>query len=158
MKSYITRLRKKIGHGKIIHPAARIIIENARGEYLFIRRKDNGRLGIPAGGFEENESIEACIRREVREETGLELIDLEVIGISSVPAVEMVSYPNGDVVQYFTIEFYSNQWEGIPRPDHEETSEIIFLGKESIALLPANEKRTFESLRYYRETGKIRLE
>ena len=65
MPSYISNLRTKIGHDKFIHPAARIIVENEKGEILFIRRTDNGKLGIPAGGLEENETIEECIRREV---------------------------------------------------------------------------------------------
>ena len=68
MKNYITKIRRKIGHDKFIHPAVRIMIENDKNEILFIERIDNGKLGIPAGALEENETIEACIRREVKEE------------------------------------------------------------------------------------------
>ena len=108
MESYITKLREKIGRDKFIHPAARIIVENDEGEVLFIERADNGNIGLPAGALEENETIEACIIREVKEETGIEITALEVIGISTDPRVETVRYPNGDEIQYFTIEFYSN--------------------------------------------------
>ncbi len=48
MKDYIKKLRKKIGHQKNIHPSARVIIENESGQILFIKRFDNGNLGIPA--------------------------------------------------------------------------------------------------------------
>jgi len=106
MKNYIKNLRKKIGNQKFIHPAARIIIENELGQILFIKRIDNGNLGIPAGGFEENETIEECIIREVKEETGLEILSLQLIGLSSNPKNETVKYPNGDKIQYFTCEFF----------------------------------------------------
>ena len=157
MKSYIQNLRKKIGHDKFIHPAARIIVENEKGEILFIRRTDNGKLGIIAGALEEGETIEECIRREAREEAGIELIDLEVIGISSNPDIETVYYPNKDVTQYLTIEFYSNKWAGNPKPDLEETTEAIFLGIEHKEEIHISERLAFDSLAYYRKTGKIRI-
>lgn len=157
MSSYLKDLRTIIGHRKVIHPAARIIIENDNGDILLIRRTDNGQWGIPAGSLEEGEDIEACIRREVREETGLELLELEVIGISSHPEAENVTYPNGDQVQYMVIEFYTHSWEGAPQADLEESSEVRFLPLEAAQDLPAQEWATFESLIYYRATGKIRL-
>jgi len=46
----------------------------------------------------------------------------QVIGISSSPQKESVEYSNGDKIQYFTIEFYSNDWEG----------EIIIKDKQEI--------------------------
>lgn len=76
MPSYLQAIRAFIGHRKIIHPAARIIIENEQGEILFIRRRDNGQWGLIAGGLEEDESISECIIREVREETGLQIESL----------------------------------------------------------------------------------
>lgn len=152
MSSLITKIRSEIGHTKFIHPAARIIIENENGQYLFIRRKDNGNLGIPAGALEESETIEDCIKREVLEETGLIIHNINLIGVSSNPTKETVRYPNGDVIQYFTIEFYCNQWIGeISTNDTQEIAEVMFLDKGYIEELPENEKSTFESLIYFRE-------
>ena len=96
MNDLLRRLRAKIGHDRIIYPGARIIIENQNNEILIIERTDNGYIGLPAGSIEENETIEECIIREVQEETGLRILDLEVIGISSNPQLESVEYPNGD--------------------------------------------------------------
>lgn len=158
MKNYIQKLREKIGNEKFIHPAARIIIENDKNEFLFITKKDNGALGIPAGGFEENETIEECIKREVKEETGLDIIDMNVIGISSKPNIEFVEYPNGDKIQYFTIEFYSNQWEGkLKINDKTEIKSVQFMSAENVEKLPLNELSTFISLSYFRETKSILL-
>lgn len=157
MSSYLQNLRTLIGRRKVIHPGARIIIENDVGDVLMIRRTDNGEWGLPAGALEENEDIEGCIRREVREETGLELLHLEMIGISSRPERESVEYPNGDQVQYFVIEFFSNSWEGQFFPDDREVSDIRFFPADHIDRLPPQEWATFESLIYYRATGKVRV-
>lgn len=158
MKNYIKKIRSKLGQEKFIHPGARIIIENKKREILIIERMDNGNIGIPAGAIEENETIEACIIREVKEETGLKLIDLEVIGISSNPDRESVEYPNGDKIQYFTVEFYSNHWEGtIKIEDKNEVKNAKFVSIDNIKHLPKNEKSAFESLDYYRKHRKIML-
>ncbi len=156
-ENYISEIRKKLGRAPFIHPAARIIIENDQQEILFITRIDNGKIGLPAGGLEWNETIEECIRREVLEETGLEVLELEVIGISSDPQNESVAYPNGDKIQYFTIEFYCNKWKGILRADQVETKAVAFQSPDFKNQLPENERSTFESLEYFRKSGKVRL-
>ncbi|MCB0548009.1 MAG: NUDIX domain-containing protein [Phaeodactylibacter sp.] len=158
MESYITKLREKIGRDKFIHPAARIIVENDEGEVLFIERADNGNIGLPAGALEENETIEACIIREVKEETGIEITALEVIGISTDPRVETVRYPNGDEIQYFTIEFYSNSWKGnLHAHATAEVKKAAFRDRNFLKGLPGNEQSILESLEYYRREGRIKL-
>ncbi len=156
MHNYIQNLRKLIGNRKFIHPGARIIVENEQGQILMIRRKDNGNWGLPAGGLEENETIQECIIREVKEETGLDILALQVIGIGSDPIIETIKYPNQDVVQYFNIEFYSNQFSGaIAVLDEEEILSAEFVAKEMIQSLPENEQHTFKSLAYFEEHGQI---
>lgn len=157
MAGYIAQMRRLLGAQSFIHPAARILIENEAGDILFIRRTDNGRWGLPAGSLESGETIEACIRREVREETGLELTHLEVIGISSDPEAELTRYPNGDEIQYFVIEFFAQSWEGVPQANCDEVSAVQFLPIDAIDDLPEQEWSTFESLIYYRATGRIRV-
>ena len=156
--TYIEKIRLKIGNDKFIHPASRIIIENEKGEILFIRKRVNGSIGIPAGGMEENETIEECIKREVKEETGLTVHTLEVIGISTNPKAETVNYPNGDVIQYFTVEFYTKDWSGeIDVNDKEEIKSAKFEPKEKYLELPEIEKSIFESLDYFRKKNKVRI-
>ena len=158
MKDYVARIRSRIGTDLFIHPAARIIIENEKGEILFVRKTDRDRLALPAGGFEENEDIEACIKREVMEETGIELLHLEVIGISTRPAQEIVHYPNGDIIQYFTIEFYCNKFKGqLAVTDKEEIAETMFMDRSNLQFIPENEKSIIESWAYYKKHGRLML-
>jgi len=88
--SYISKIRSKIGNDKFICPGARILIENEFGEFVTIIRKETGRVGLPAGAIEEGETIERCIIREVKEETGLEINSLHVIGICTNPVTQTV--------------------------------------------------------------------
>ena len=155
---YIFRLRQKIGKQRFIHPGARILVENHAGEFLFIKRRDNGRIALPGGGLEENESIQDCIIREVFEETGIEIRSLQVIGISTDPGNETVQYPNGDVIQYFTIEFYSNEWEGtVQVKDADEVIEAAWLDASHLEQIPDNEKSIMESWNFFKHHGYVRL-
>ena len=157
-KGYIQKIRTKLGKERFIHPAARIILQDERGRVLFIRRRDTGRWGIPAGGLEEGETIEACIRREVREETGLVIGELTLIGLSTDPVRERVRYSNGDQIQYFTAEFFSDRWSGKLIPGAEEVIELAFHPPGWKTVLPENEQSAFNSLDYFRQTGKVRLD
>lgn len=85
-------------------------------------------------------------------------MDLEVIGISSHPGRETVEYENGDSIQYFTVEFYSNKWKGTPQAaDRNEVKDVKFVELEKLEALPENERSALESLRHYRQHNKIML-
>ena len=66
--SYISDLRKKLGHQTIIQCAASIIIVNPEGELLLGKRTDNGYWGYSGGSLEIDEEVEDCARRELKEE------------------------------------------------------------------------------------------
>ena len=67
-----------------VYFGAGAIIQNKSGEILLIQEgKEHvkGQWNIPSGGYEKGETIEETARREIREETGLE-IELEgIIGL-----------------------------------------------------------------------------
>ncbi|MEM8897608.1 MAG: NUDIX domain-containing protein [Bacteroidota bacterium] len=158
MGNYIQSLRGLIGHRKFIHPAARILIENEQGEILLIRRKDTDQWGLIAGGLEEGEDISACIKREVKEETGLILQHLQAIGLSTLPARESVTYPNGDQIQYFSVVFYSKEWKGKLLQETDETREAQFFPIDQLPPLPPNEFSSVEWLQKFKQERLFILE
>jgi 8-oxo-dGTP diphosphatase len=51
------------------------------GRVLVIRRRDNGKWQPPGGVLELDEAIEQGVRREVREETGVDIEPIRLTGI-----------------------------------------------------------------------------
>ena len=58
------------------------------GKVVLIKRgsePDKGKWGTPGGYIAWNETLEDCVRREVKEETGLKVKDLKFVGVYSDP-------------------------------------------------------------------------
>jgi ADP-ribose pyrophosphatase YjhB (NUDIX family) len=56
------------------------------GRIVLIRRRDNGRWALPGGMVDWGENITTTIRRELAEETGLELVKIRrLVGVYSDP-------------------------------------------------------------------------
>jgi 8-oxo-dGTP diphosphatase len=64
------------------------VIYDPDGRVLLIRRKNEpfkGAFALPGGFVDIGETVEAGCRREVREETGVEVADLALVGVYSAP-------------------------------------------------------------------------
>ena len=64
------------------------VITDPDGRILLIRRKNEpfkGAFALPGGFVDLGETVEAGCRREVREETGLSVGDLTLVGVYSEP-------------------------------------------------------------------------
>ena len=54
-----------------------VFIKNSKAEYLLGLRKDTDEWGVPGGHLETGETLEEGIAREAREETGLEVSNIQ---------------------------------------------------------------------------------
>ena len=94
------------------------VVRNDRGEILLIERTDNGLWALPGGAQEIGESVTDAVRREVREETGIEVEVTGLTGIYSDPA-HVIAYDDGEVRQEFSLCFAAQAISGSPRPSSE---------------------------------------
>ena len=93
-------------------------IRNAQGELLLIERTDNGLWALPGGGQDIGESVVQAARREVHEETG---IDVEITGLSGIYSdpKHVIAYDNGEVRQEFSLCFHAKPVSGELRSSSE---------------------------------------
>lgn len=149
MNSYLQSIRELVGSRRIFLPGVRAIIVNQAGEVLLQHRTDTDQWGLPGGSVELDESAIDALKREVREETSLKVLQAEPMALYSGP-FQRFAYPNGDEIQCFAVAFIIRRWEGQPRPDGVEGSEVRFF---PLAHLPAEihpiHRRTLEDYGKY---------
>jgi 8-oxo-dGTP pyrophosphatase MutT (NUDIX family) len=126
--SYLWRLRQKVGSDLVLIPGAMVFLVRDDGAVLFTRRVDNGMWCLPAGGAEEGGSFAATAVTELREETGVVVDPADLVAFASLSEAELhtITYPNGDVSHCFAMLFLARRWTGEPRPDGEETTEMLW--------------------------------
>ena len=104
--SYLSELRKYIGHNPIINIGATIIVLNDKNEILLNLRTDTNTWGIIGGSMELGESLEETASRELWEEAGLKAERFELLDVLSGKDLYF-RYPNGDET-YTVITLYKS--------------------------------------------------
>jgi 8-oxo-dGTP pyrophosphatase MutT (NUDIX family) len=127
-------LRRHVGHAPVILPGVMALVRNEAGEILLARRSDSGLLDIPGGYSDLGETTTAAVIREVREEIGLIVEPLRVIGVYSEKM--MYCYPNGDQVHGVGIAFDCRITGGTLKADQHEISEVRFLPPSELLSQP----------------------
>jgi 8-oxo-dGTP pyrophosphatase MutT (NUDIX family) len=84
--------------------AASAFVQDAARRVLMIQRSDNGLWAIPGGAQDVGESIVGTAAREVREETGISIEVVGLVGIYSDPG-HVIVYDDGEVRQEFSVCF-----------------------------------------------------
>ena len=87
-----------------IVPAASAIVTNNEGKILLHRRSDSNTWALPGGTMEIGESISDTLKREVKEETGLDIEPKYLVGVYSNPN-HVIEYTDGEVRQEFSLCF-----------------------------------------------------
>lgn len=108
---YIQQLRQYIGHRPILMLGAVTLVLDQEHRLLMMKRTDSGLWGIPGGAVEPGEVIEEAAKRETREETNLDILEMSLFGVFS--GLELYyKYPNGDEVYNVSIVYLARGWRG----------------------------------------------
>ena len=93
-------------------------VRNDQGELLLIERTDNGLWALPGGAQDIGESVVQAARREVNEETG---VDVEITGLSGIYSDprHVIAYDDGEVRQEFSLCFHARPVGGELRSSSE---------------------------------------
>lgn len=115
-------------------PAASVVVVDDDGRILLHRRTDNDQWALPGGVMEIGETIAGCARREVCEETGLNVELLGIVGLYTDPG-HVFAYDDGEVRQEFSICFRARVINGTV-VHSEESYEVRFFEPADIDDLP----------------------
>lgn len=126
--SYISEMRKLVGHAPIMAVAAMGILYNEEKGLLLEERTDTGEWCTPGGAIELGESLEDALKREIKEETNLDIANPKLFDIKA--NVHMV-YPNKDEVYYTDIVYEINEFHGELKPDRE-SKELTFFSLDNL--------------------------
>ena len=127
---YIRYLREKIGHAPVILVAAGSLMVKEQ-KLLLQKRLDNEIWDLPGGLMELGETPEETARREVCEETGLELGPLHLLGAYSGKAFHK-KYSNGDEAYSVAIIYLCSDFSGVLQNDPKEGLELCFFSLHAL--------------------------
>ncbi len=132
MEGYIKNLRDKVGHDTVIINFSAACIVDEHGRILLQKRGDDGncgKWGLPGGAWEIGESAEDAAIREAKEETGL---DIEIVGLIGIYSKYFADYPNGDRSQTSVCLFECRPKSSELSVDGTETLDLQYFDKENL--------------------------
>lgn len=144
-KEYIPYIRKIVGHQKIISVGLALIMLDEDDNVLLEKRTDNQKYCLPGGGINFDETVIEGLKREIKEETNVDIDNPKLLMVLSGKKEEF-AYPNGDVTDYVDFIFYCHiEKERLQDLKHdEESSELKFF---SLNDLPSEKEMLRGTLR-----------
>ncbi|PBC71599.1 ADP-ribose pyrophosphatase YjhB (NUDIX family) [Streptomyces sp. TLI_235] len=115
-------------------PAASVVVVDQDGRVLLQRRTDNGMWALPGGKMDLGESLAGCGIRETREETGIDVEIVGIVGTYTNPG-HVFAYDDGEVRQEFSICLLGRPVGGQLRTS-DESFEVAWFTPAEIDELP----------------------
>jgi ADP-ribose pyrophosphatase YjhB (NUDIX family) len=123
--SYIGQIQIQYGQDLVIAPGVRIIIRDAAGKVLLVKRTATNKWEIPAGCVEPDESVVEAARREVFDITGLSVSSLRPFAYYS-DSVYQLECESGEKVQQYIMAFLTEDYSGTILKTTDEISDMGF--------------------------------
>jgi 8-oxo-dGTP diphosphatase len=120
---YVANLRRHVGTDLLLLPCATVMVVDDDGRVLMVRNIGNEVWSTLGGMIEPEEHPEDAVRREVKEETNLDVEVTELLTVLGGPECVVV-YPNGDQVSYVASVYSARPIGGDELPDQDEVAEI----------------------------------
>jgi ADP-ribose pyrophosphatase YjhB (NUDIX family) len=108
-------------NGKIGVGCSAAVFDDRRERILLIRRSDNGKWAVPGGYMDPGENFSEACKREVFEETGLEVQVQRLVSIYTDPDL-MLEYADGNRWQLVILHFEAIQLDGELTESDESTA------------------------------------
>lgn len=118
-------------------PGASALVVDEHGRILMQRRADSGNWSFPGGTMEIGETLDQCVIREVKEETGLDIAVTGLLGIYTDPA-HVIAYSDGEVRQEFNITYHGRVLGGTLAVSDEST-DLRYIHPDDIDHLPMHD-------------------
>ena len=146
-------LREKVRHAQLIGVGATTLVFNNKNELLLNLRSDTNNWGIPGGSKELNETLEECAIRELKEETNINVNDLELITVLSGKEYYF-KYPNGDELDCVIVLYKVSDYDGELNINDGESKKLEFFSLDNMPELESRAKAIIDKIK----SGIIKLQ
>ena len=143
---YIMNLREKVGHDPLIGVGATTLVFNNKNELLLNLRSDTNNWGIPGGSKELNETLEECAIRELKEETNINVNDLELITVLSGKEYYF-KYPNEDELDCVIVLYKVSDYVGELKINDGESKKLEFFSLDNMPELESRAKEIIDKIK-----------
>ncbi|SHH37252.1 ADP-ribose pyrophosphatase YjhB, NUDIX family [Clostridium collagenovorans DSM 3089] len=149
---YVKYIRDKVGHSAINLTGVNVLIMNECNEILLQKRGTFPlKWGLIGGITELGESLEDTAVREAKEETGLDIKELILLGTTSGKDC-FIKFPHGDEAYFITVGYVTKKYSGELLVDGIETKELKFFSYDDLPNnIPKSHLKFIE--KYYAQSG-----